>query len=92
MISLWHAFQDEIRKNGRHGSVRVADLIDELHCVLRCEPWEDGDVHDLYYHQLHLLAYPDPETRPERLDIMGKIAGKWHNQLIEDYERERQAG
>ena len=48
-------------------------------------------MHHLHYHQLHLLAYPNPKTRPERLNITGEIAGKWHNQLIEDYERKRQA-
>jgi hypothetical protein len=69
MLTLWRAFQDEIRKPGR--TIRRADLIQELHVVLRHLPWESGDEHELHYHQLHLLAYEDEKTRPERLDITG---------------------
>ena len=81
MLSLYCALQDEIRAHGR-GTFRVGRLRSELHIVMRQLPWEDGDVHDLHYHQLHLLAYPDPETRPKRLDANA------HNPLIADYERE----
>ena len=62
-------------------------LIGELDSAIRIAlghlPWEDGDIHDLHYHQLHLLAFPDPKTRPRRL---AKISS---NSLIAEYERRR---
>jgi hypothetical protein len=75
MISLWRQFQDTVRTQGDHDSrVRAAQLQGELHVVLRHLPWEDGAIHEDHYRQLHLLAYPDPKTRPERLDVLGEPA------------------
>ena len=44
--------------------------------VLRHLPWENGDMHERHYDELHLLAYPNPKTRPERLDITGRARGQ----------------
>jgi hypothetical protein len=85
LLNLYWQWQDELRAdNGR----RASDLMHELHVVMRHLPWEAGRMHDLHYHQVHELAYPDPKTRPERLDVipMG------HNPLIDEYEIKRQAG
>ena len=73
LLDLWRSFQDEVRKPGPK-TVRAADLQQELHVVLGHLPWEDGNMHERHYDELHLLAYPNPKTRPERLDVLGKPA------------------
>ena len=85
MLSLYRSFQEEVRTHGRY-TVAAAELHSALQTVLRNLPWEDTDLHDLQFHQFHLLAYPDPEARPKRRDVIA------HNPLIAAYERERKVG
>jgi hypothetical protein len=85
MLHLYRSFQEEVRAHGRY-TVAAAELNSALQTVLRHLPWEDTDLHDLHFHQLHLLAFPDPKTRPKRRDVIA------HNPLVAAYERERNAG
>jgi hypothetical protein len=82
ILDVYRGYQDEVRAHGRY-TRRAGELSDALIGALGHLPWEDQDEQDLHYYQLHLLAYPDPETRPKRLD---KVS--WHNPLIDQYERE----
>jgi hypothetical protein len=59
MLHLYRSFQEEVRAHGRY-TVAAAELNSALQTVLRHLPWEDTDLHDLHFHQLHLLAFPDP--------------------------------
>ena len=68
MLNVYRTHQDEIRAHGRSQESVAANYKASCRSLLNQMPWEDGDVHDLHYHQLHALAYPDPKTRPERLD------------------------
>ena len=52
-----------------HDSRAAAGRIHELHVALHHLPWEPGALHEQHYEELHLLSYPDPKTRPERLCI-----------------------
>jgi len=70
LLNLYRAFQTEVREH--RDSVRVADLLHELHCVLRHLPWESVRAQHADYRELHLLAYPDPATRPPCLDVIGR--------------------
>jgi hypothetical protein len=83
LIDLYQQWQLELRRGGERRCDDAATILkDELFDALRHEPWMDQNVEDLHYHQLHLLAYPDPKKRPKRL---GGVT--WHNELIDDYER-----
>ena len=65
MLHLYRSFQEEVRAHGRYTHA-AAELNSALQTVLRHLPWEDVQLHDLQFHQLHLLAYPDPATQPRR--------------------------
>jgi hypothetical protein len=87
ILDLYRAHQDEVREHG-YFTVRSGQLGGELQLALGHLPWEDMERHDLDYYQLHLLSYPNPETRPKRL----AKAVSWHNPLIDAYERELKEG
>jgi hypothetical protein len=85
LIDLYQQWQHELRRGGERRCDDPATILkDKLFDALKHEPWTRMNVADLHYHQLHLLAYPDPKKRPKRL---GGVS--WHNELIGDFERRR---
>src|SRR5262249_24217559 len=72
MLYLYRAWQDELRKHAR--SIRAHNLSADLWAALGHMPWDSLDVLDDQYGQLHLVAYPDPNTRPKRLRYDGRPA------------------
>jgi hypothetical protein len=85
LIDLYQQWQLELRRGGERRCDDAATILEaKLFDALRHEPWMDWKVEDLHYHQLHLLAYPDPKKRPKRLGGRSR-----RNELIDDYERRR---
>jgi hypothetical protein len=80
LLTLYRGYQDEVRAHGEYTRAG-AELNSAVRMALGHLPWGDQEEHDLHYYQLHLLAYPDPETRPKRL---AKIVS-WHNPLIDHH-------
>ena len=79
MIAIYKAWQDALRAGDV--STYPSELCAQLDTALGHMPWDDQDIHDLHWHQLHLIAFPDPKKRQKRL---GAVA--WHNKLIDAYE------
>lgn len=74
LLDTHRAWQDALRTGDLSFSSEATKLGAWLADRLGHVPWGNMDEQDADFDRLHVLAYPDPKTRPERLGYDGRRA------------------